>query len=442
MYYKPLTPEPDSEDLELHAARCDLDLLTRRCRELAPVIGFVGGRVTAAGEFGADGEIPLLEGPMNQNAIQLASNHYLLADWIVAVATFCALPGTSAVGFHDPHRSTPVQIWTLGAEITHLAAGTGTIHVSCRPAKEEVARIRRELIAHGQARFEASVDLFQGKRPVSRVRLKQVVFASVPREKGAETTMVQAHAHKVSALLVAGLRDDPWSQMLAGQQGRALANRMLQVAPMLKTLIKARTEQLDELILRDSSKIAQILLVGTGLDCRPLRLETDASWFGVDLEPGLKNRLQRYEKNSLTDAVRTIAADLRTVGWLEQLVGRGFDPQKATLVVIEGVSMYLEPADLRGLLFQLGGTLRSPDSRIWLDHVTPRILASKEPYAAEFFSTMARMGEPFRSGFADLESVMPDSWTVASCSSAADWLDLQDDEVHAEYKFTLLRAKT
>ena len=227
MIFKPLAIEPDSEDLGLHAARCDIELLTRRCHEVVPVLGFVGGRITAAGSFGADGEIPLLEKPMNQNAIQLASNHYLLADWVVAVAAVCALPGTTAVGLHDPNRSTPVQIWTLSSEITHISAGTGTIKVSWRPEAPEIARIRQELATQGQARFEATVDLFQETRRVSTVKLKQVIFAMTPREKGAETNMIQAHAHKLSALLVAGLREDPWSQMLAGQQGRALANRMV-----------------------------------------------------------------------------------------------------------------------------------------------------------------------------------------------------------------------
>jgi len=224
---------------------------------------------------------------MNQNAIQLASNHYLLADWVGAVAAVCALPGATAVGLHDPNRSTPVQIRTLSSEITHISAGTGTIKVSWRPDAPGIARIRPELATQGQARFEATVDLFQGTRRVSTVKLKQVIFAMTPREKGAETNMIQAHAHKFSALLVAGLREDPWSQMLAGQQGRALANRMVQATPMLQTPIKARTEQLDDLILNHPSHFEHMLLVGVGLDTRPLRLKTDATWYGVDLDPGL-----------------------------------------------------------------------------------------------------------------------------------------------------------
>jgi methyltransferase (TIGR00027 family) len=440
MYFKALTIEPDQEDLTLHAERCNIELLTRRCHEVVPVLEFVGGRITAAGTFGAEGEIPLLEKPMNQNAIQLASNHYLLADWIVAVATVCALPGTTAVGLHNPDRSTPVQIWTLSSEITHLAAGTGTIQVAWRPSPELIAQIRSDLATHGQARFDATVDIFQGARRVSSVRLKQVIFAMVPREKGAETNMIQAHSHKVSALLVAGLREDPWSQLVAGQQGRALANRMLQTTPMLQTLVKARTEQLDETILTHPSQFEQILLVGAGLDTRPLRLKTQAKWYGVDLEAGLKHRKNRYEKNGIDDPMRSVAADLRTEGWLEKLTDQGFDPRQSTLVVVEGVSMYLERNDLSELLDSVGKVLKNPLSRFWVDHVTPRILASSAPYATEFFSTMARMGEPFLTGFDDFEQITPETWTLEASKSAADWLNLSD-EIHSEYRFTLLRPK-
>ena len=207
---------------------------------------------------------------------------------------------------------------------------------------------------------------------------------------------------------------------------------------MLQTLIKARTEQLDDLILNHPSRFEQLLLVGAGLDTRPLRLKTEASWYGVDLEPGLKHRIARYKKNGLEDPMRSVAADLRSEGWLEKLIPQGFDPEKPTLVIIEGVSMYLKPEDLQELAHSLAQKILSPASRIWIDHVTPMVLASKEPYAAEFFATMARMGEPFRTGFDNLASITPDTWALESSPSAADWLKIQD-EVHSEYRFSLLR---
>jgi hypothetical protein len=47
-----------------------------------------------------------------------------------------------------------------------------------------------------------------------------------------------------------------------------------------------------------------------------------------------------------------------------------------------------------------------------------------------------------RSGFDELASVMPHAWGVASRSSAAEWLGLQDDEVHEGYTFTVLQPAT
>lgn len=70
-----------------------------------------------------------------------------------------------------------------------------------------------ELIAQGQSRFDATVEVFQGKRAVSLVRLKQVVFASVPRERGAdELDAIMPHAWGVASRSSAaewlGLQDD------------------------------------------------------------------------------------------------------------------------------------------------------------------------------------------------------------------------------------------
>ena len=72
--FKPLGPTPDAEDLDLHVDRCAPALLTARCRELVPGLGFVEGVVVEAGPDGVIASLPLLPGPMNQNAIHLASN--------------------------------------------------------------------------------------------------------------------------------------------------------------------------------------------------------------------------------------------------------------------------------------------------------------------------------------------------------------------------------
>ena len=440
--YKTLQEVPDAEDLTLHSQRCGPELLTRGCHDVVPVIRFVGGCVTAAGVWGAQAEIPLLEEPMNQNAIQLASNHYLLADWIAALGTVCALPGVTAIGIHQPDRSTPVQIWTLRGEIVHLGAATGTIHAQWKPPPDEVARIRQALIQNSQCEFDAEIDVCEGERVVSKVTLTQAIFVTTRRAVGASISMIQAHAHKVSALLVAGLRTDDFSRLVAGQQGQALAERMCRATPKLRSLVQARTQHLDALVMKQQGRFKQVLIVGIGLDTRPLRLDTGAIWFGVDLEAGLKNRQRRFravqDQAGTVDPTLLVAADMRDQGLLEKLQALGFDRGAATLIVLEGVCMYLTLAETGELLCRLADVARCDDSRLWVDHITAATLAAPDRESKHFLDTMARMGEPFISGVDDLSSMAGHRWLIESVASAGEVLHA-DDALHAAYRFSVLR---
>jgi len=438
--HKWLLSEPDEDDLIRHAERCDPELLTRRCHEIVPVIGFVGGRVVETGLWGATGEIPLLEGPMNQNAIQLASNHYLLADWIAAIGVLSVLPGVTAIGFHDPDQSAPMQVWTVSGSIEHLAAGTGTITTTWRPERDEITRIRRDIVATGQATFQTIMDVYQDARVVSRVSLTQMVLVTNPRAVGQPTNMIQAHAHKVSALLIAGLRKDELSQEVAGQQGRALAERMSKAMPQLPTMVRARTTHLDDLI-SEPGRFSQVLVVGIGLDTRPLRLDTQATWFGVDLEPGIKNRVRHFKevekRTGKADPTRLVAADVRDVGWLDKICDSGFDPKLPTLVVVEGLSMYLTAEELEGLSKRLAIAVESPESRLWVDHVTRATLETRVPEARDFLSTMARMGEPFILGFESLDEISSGVWRTEAMANSAEVSGIQDSLLDG-YRFSVM----
>lgn len=90
---------------------------------------------------------------------------------------------------------------------------------------------------------------------------------------------------------------------------------------------------------------AVVLHLGCGMDSRVLRVETNAQWYDVDFPEVLRER-QRYFKES--GSYHMLPADLRNAGFLEAV------PQGGTaLVVMEGVSMYLLPEELRALLGNL-----------------------------------------------------------------------------------------
>lgn len=239
--------------------------------------------------------------------------------------------------------------------------------------------------------------------------------------------------------MIAGLRTDVISQEIAGDQGRAIAQRMALVAPQLPALVDARSQHVAQFVRDHQDDATQVLVLAIGLDPKPDLLAADGlRWFGVDLRDMLKDREQRFAKVGATAASLTlVAADLRHGEWTAQLVAAGFDPHQPTLVIIEGLSMYLEAAEMGTLLGCLGGLMTSQRSRVWMDHVTPDLFASVAPEVRSFLASIARLGEPFVTGLSDASDVAPESWRTASSRSAAELLD-HEDPVHHQYRFSVL----
>lgn len=92
---------------------------------------------------------------------------------------------------------------------------------------------------------------------------------------------------------------------------------------------------------------AVVLHLGCGMDSRCLRVEhSGRQWYDVDFPDVIQERTLHYEPS---EGYHMLGADLREEGWLEEIGG------KSAIVILEGVSMYLSPEALRGLLGRLCG---------------------------------------------------------------------------------------
>ena len=92
---------------------------------------------------------------------------------------------------------------------------------------------------------------------------------------------------------------------------------------------------------------AVVLHIGCGLDSRAQRIGSRGKvWFDLDFPEVMEERKKYFRE---TDSYRMIAADARERDWLEKLPGGN------AVVEMEGVSMYLQPEELRELLRRLSG---------------------------------------------------------------------------------------
>ncbi|MEY9846016.1 methyltransferase (TIGR00027 family) [Streptacidiphilus sp. BW17] len=114
----------------------------------------------------------------------------------------------------------------------------------------------------------------------------------------------------------------------------------------------------------------QVVLLAAGLDARAFRLDwpDGVRLFELDLPDTLafKERVLAAEHAEPRVPRTILAVDLRE-DWAAALTGAGFDPEARTAWLVEGLLIYLEPADAAALLEQVGA-LSAPGSRLSLVH--------------------------------------------------------------------------
>ena len=83
---------------------------------------------------------------------------------------------------------------------------------------------------------------------------------------------------------------------------------------------------------------AVVLHLGCGLDSRVLRTGSRENlWLDVDFPEVIRERQEYYQE---TESYRMVGSDLREEGWLENV------PSGKAIVIMEGISMYLNPGEL------------------------------------------------------------------------------------------------
>ena len=93
---------------------------------------------------------------------------------------------------------------------------------------------------------------------------------------------------------------------------------------------------------------AVVIHIGCGMDSRVLRVGVgNCKWYDVDFPDVIEERKRYFAESS---SYQMISADVTQDGWIEEIGASGQLQNKAVIVIMEGVSMYLSGAELSGLL--------------------------------------------------------------------------------------------
>jgi O-methyltransferase involved in polyketide biosynthesis len=134
-----------------------------------------------------------------------------------------------------------------------------------------------------------------------------------------------------------------------------------------------RARQLDEWATDFLSKHpdATVLQLGCGLDSRAFRLDLpgDVRWFDVDLPDVIELRRKLYSEH---DGYRMLASSVTEPDWLDQVPA-----DRATLIIAEGLLMYLAPREVEQLLQRLTDRFAADPGRggeLLFDGVSPWVV--------------------------------------------------------------------
>ncbi len=109
-----------------------------------------------------------------------------------------------------------------------------------------------------------------------------------------------------------------------------------------------RSAVFDNWLLEEMKKDSEavVLHIGCGMDSRVLRVGADEhQWYDIDFPSVICERKRYYAEN---DTYHMVEADVRQKDWLATI-----SKQKHAIVVMEGVSMYFEPQELKVVLEQI-----------------------------------------------------------------------------------------
>jgi len=192
---------------------------------------------------------------------------------------------------------------------------------------------------------------------------------------------------------------DPFARRLAGAKGEAIVKGMPRGESMAWPMI-VRTAVMDEIIMREvRSGTDQVINLAAGLDARPWRLPLppELRWVDVDLPEILQHKLATLSAETPVCRYEPVQLDLANEGARRELFGRVGNSSKRTLVVTEGLLIYLKAEAVAGLARDLH---TQPSFARWMmDLASPDLLKMMEKNWAP---VVREGGAPFR--FAPAES--------------------------------------
>ncbi len=168
---------------------------------------------------------------------------------------------------------------------------------------------------------------------------------------------------------------DPFARRLAGARGEEIVEGIKRGRSIAWSMI-VRTALFDEILMRvlGEAKVELVLNLAAGLDARPWRLDLPESlrWVDADLPGILDYKLDALRDETPRCDYEGVRIDLREREPRRELFARLAENSRSTLVLTEGLLLYLEPESVGELASDLAA---EKGFHSWIiDLANPRLL--------------------------------------------------------------------
>jgi methyltransferase (TIGR00027 family) len=407
--------------------RYSCEHLTSMLREQVPVLDFVKWHIKSIDQGSVNTVLPLINPSTNQHCTHQGALLFLAAEYTGGIALASLIHNHPVVGVHPVGPSEKsMALWLGKGDIKYVRPSVGCLDIIAEVSPDRHEKIRKRY-AQGKVILERiTINFKNGSTVVAEAEMTYYIRQSdMLRSDGVSPDKVSIlYQHKLvsSAELIAGVRanesgglfEDPYSEKIAGEHGRALANRFCEKSPQLGGMVAARTKHLDmrlENFLQNGGR--NVVLLGTGYDMRIFRLKIPAgtSVYELDFPTVLIDRQNRLDEFAIDDPDGVdripLPIDLRTTT-LAAILKDQVDFDSPIFVAWEGVSMYFHEPEVRTILQGILPVFKNPESRLWVDFIHEAAVVNPDiyPEVKAFMQGMQLLGEPFVFGPKSIEDFM------------------------------------
>ncbi len=200
---------------------------------------------------------------------------------------------------------------------------------------------------------------------------------------------------------------DPIVPIFLDARTRAAADAIKADFPAGEHMPRLRTRYYDDRLGEQiAQSCKQVVILGSGLDTRPVRKATpDVAYFEIDDAGTLDLKKARYAETGIDARVTLISANYVTSGVFALLKANGFDPSLPSFFIWEGNTMYLTRPFVVKVLTDLKDNVRR--FTIAFDYMDEAVvgMTTGEAGATAFVERFAAMGAPWTYGLDDLPAL-------------------------------------